>query len=281
LKIFLVLSVFVLATAHAQERVVERAPTPFVEDGKSVSLEVVLYRPAGNGPFPLLVFNHGSTGRGNDRSLFTRTWTADGIAQLFNERGWLVAFPQRRGRGKSGGLYDEGFEWDRSRYACAPTQSLPGVERALQDIDAAYDWLVARADVDAKRVLIGGQSRGGILAVAYAGTRPGRVSGVLNFVGGWAGEGCSSAEHINQTTFARGAAFAGPTLWLYGDKDPFYGLPHSRKNFEAFTAAGGKGEFLVREPPPGRNGHSVLLNVEAWRGDVEAYLKAQPNRSKL
>jgi dienelactone hydrolase len=258
----------------AQERVDARAPTPFVEQGKPVALEVLLFRPAGSGPFPLLLFNHGSTGRGNDRSLFTRTWHAEGIARYFNERGWLVAFPQRRGRGKSDGLYDEGFEWDRSRYACEPAQSLPGVERALQDIEAAFDWLAARADVDAKRVLIGGQSRGGILAVAYAGMRPDRVRGALNFVGGWNGEGCASAESSNQAIFKRGAAFPRPTLWIYADGDPFYGLPHSRRNFEAFIAAGGTGEFLVREPPAGRNGHAVLANVEAWRRDLDAYLKA-------
>ena len=57
---------------------------------------------------------------------------------MFVKKGYMVAFPQRRGRGKSEGLYDEGFNVDRSQgYACDPKQSLPGADRALTDIAAA------------------------------------------------------------------------------------------------------------------------------------------------
>jgi dipeptidyl aminopeptidase/acylaminoacyl peptidase len=34
--------------------------------------------------------------------------------------------------------------------------------------------------VDASRIVIGGQSRGGILSVAYAGQHPEQVKGVIN-----------------------------------------------------------------------------------------------------
>ena len=66
----------------------------------------------------------------------------DDLYGFFNKRGWIVAFPQRRGRGKSGGLYDEGFTPDRSEYSCDPEFSLPGLERALTDMDAAADYLL-------------------------------------------------------------------------------------------------------------------------------------------
>lgn len=69
----------------------------------------------------------------------------------------------KSGRGKSDGTYDEGFEPDRSRYSCAPSYSLPGIERPLKDLDAAVEHLKNRKDVDGKRMIIGGQSRGGIL----------------------------------------------------------------------------------------------------------------------
>jgi dienelactone hydrolase len=83
--------------------------TGLIEDGRPVRLEAVIFKPDGAGPFPLAVINHGSTGRGRDPALFTQTWFAADLAGFLNERGWLVAFPQRRGRGKSDGLYDEGF----------------------------------------------------------------------------------------------------------------------------------------------------------------------------
>ena len=106
--------------------------TTLQEGGKPVRLEVFIKKPPGNGPFPLLVFNHGSTGRGTDPNLFTQTYASPEIADFFVDRGWMVAFPQRRGRGKSDGLYDEGFAPDRALgYSCDLDRSLPGADRAL------------------------------------------------------------------------------------------------------------------------------------------------------
>ena len=194
--------------------------TSLREDGKPVRLEVALFRPAGSGPFPLFVFNHGSTGSGKDTKVFTETRWSFAVAALLAEKGWLVAFPQRRGRGKSDGLYDEGFELGRTHgYTCNPARSLAGADRALEDIEAAIAVLKQRPDVAPTLVLIGGVSRGGILAVAYAGRHPEQIAGVINFVGGWVGEGCKTAPGINGELFRRGASFRGPTLWLYGQRD--------------------------------------------------------------
>ena len=93
-------------------------------------------------------------------------------------------------------------------------------------------------------VLLLGQSRGGILSVAYAGLHPEKVRGVINFVGGWVGDGCRNAIAINRALMNRGARFPRPMLWLYGENDPFYALDHTRGNFEAFRAAGGRGRFF-------------------------------------
>lgn len=259
--------------ATAYERRAERMPTGFAEGGKPVALEVVIFKPPGPGPFPTVMFNHGSTGMGDKPASFTNTWTSPGIARFFVDRGWLVAFPQRRGRGKSDGLYDEGFEQDRSRYSCNPEMSLPGVDHALADMEAAAAYLLARPEVDGKRMLIGGVSRGGILSVAYAGTRPSQFIGVINFVGGWMSDGCRAADAINPVTFKRGAAYPAYTLWLYGENDSFYKMEHSKKNFDAFVAAGGKGTFMQFPTPPGQNGHSLPASKELWQEAVEGYVQ--------
>lgn len=263
----------VLSQSPAPIKTTERIPTPFIENGKPVTLEVVVYKPAGNGPFPALMFNHGSTGNGDNPASFVSTWTSASLAKFFTDKGWLVVFPQRRGRGKSDGLYDEGFEANRSRYACDPQLSLPGLERALTDLNAAYSYLVTRPDVDSKRVLIGGQSRGGIASSVYAGTRPTRFVGVLNFVGGWIGDRCPSAEAVNTVSFRRAAGFASPMLWLYGENDPFYKISHSKSNFDAFSQAGGKGSFKVLDAGSGRNGHGIISQPELWRNAMDEYLK--------
>ena len=262
----------VLSQSPAPIKTTERIPTPFIENGKPVTLEVVIYKPAGNGPFPALMFNHGSTGNGDNPALFISTYTSAALARFFTEKGWLVAFPQRRGRGKSDGLYDEGFEADRSRYSCDPQLSLPGLERALSDLDAAHNYLAARPDVDSKRLLIGGQSRGGIASSVYAATRPMRFVGVVNFVGGWVGDRCPSAAAINTVSFTRAAGFASPMLWLYGENDPFYKISHSRKNFDVFQAAGGIGEFHVFNLGAGQSGHGLISMRSQWQSAVMRYL---------
>jgi dienelactone hydrolase len=242
------------------------------ENGASTRLEVALFRPSGPGPFPLLVFNHGSTGLGRDPARFTRTYWSFPLADDFVRRGWMVAFPQRRGRGRSDGLYDEGFDPDRSRgYTCDAPVALAGAERALADVAAAVAALRRRDDVAAGPILIGGQSRGGALAVAFAGRHPDLVRGVVNVVGGWLGEACGSADEVNATLFRVGGGFPGPTLWLYGHHDPYYSVAHSRRNFEAFRAAGGTGDFLAFDVPSGV-GHAVGWYRELWQEPVGRFL---------
>jgi pimeloyl-ACP methyl ester carboxylesterase len=206
--------------------------------------------------------------------LFTQTYASPEIADFFVDRGWMVAFPQRRGRVKSDGLYDEGFAPDCAQgYSCDPDRSLPGADGALDDIKAAVAALQQRLDVAAGPILIGGVSRGGILSIAYAGMHPEQVSGVLNFVGGWMGETCGNAAEINGTLFQRGGKFPRPTLWLYGQHDSFYSINHSRSNFDVFKGAGGNGEFF-EYAVPGGFGHGLLWYPNLWSGDVEEYLTA-------
>ena len=248
--------------------------TDLVEDGGDIRLETIVFTPPGDGPFPLAIVNHGSTGMGTDPAIFTDTWTSPWLADELNARGWIVAMPQRRGRGQSDGLYDEGFAQNRAEgYTCDPERSLAGADRALEDLDAAMRSLRARPDVSDAPVLLVGQSRGGALSVAFAGRHPDRVAGVINFVGGWLGEGCDSAEEVNQSLFKRGASYPKSMLWLYGVDDLFYAIPHSRKNYTAFVDAGGTGDFVEVTVAGENNGHWVMSIPPLWSAPVTRYLE--------
>lgn len=257
-------------------RLDERASTPFVENGAAVELEVVIFKPFGPGPFPTVMFNHGSTGDGSDPSLFTLTSVTEPVAKFFTDRGWMVAFPQRRGRGQSDGLYDEGFNANRTFYSCQREVTLAGAERAIDDLDAAVDWLRNRADVDTTRMLTAGASRGGVLSLVQLARRPDVYLGAINFVGGWLGEGCGDYLVVNRTLFIAGASFPDDTLWLYANNDTFYSVAHSQANFDAYTNAGGLGTFNVYTRLAGLNGHFLTNDPPLWGADVQAYLAALP-----
>ena len=245
----------------------EMIETSLIERGAPVRLQVIYEKPKGDGPFPLLLFNHGSTGRGDDPSLFRESRYYPAIADFFVQRGWMVATPQRRGRGWSDGLYDEGFNASRQYYTCEAYRSLKGADRALADISAALNVLVRRMDVDKTRVIIGGVSRGGIISVAFAGENPQKVKGVINFVGGWISDQCSTAGVINGALARMGAAFPNQMIWIYSDGDQYYSVAHSESNFDIFTKHGGKGEFVVSG-----FGHGSWKQTSNWEDVVGNYM---------
>ena len=189
------------------------------------------------------------------------------IRKFFNDRGWTVVFPHRRGRGKSGGCYLEGLRDDGAGYSCAIPVALAGFERAVQDLDAVIVHLRALPLVQADRMLVGGVSRGGILSIAYAGLRPDCFVGTINFNGGWLGRACPAFESINPMIFERGAAFGGPTLWVHGSYDQYYRIGHCRSNFEKYVLAGGCGTFVAA-----RGGHGLLFKPVLWLASVDAYM---------
>ena len=245
---------------------------PVKIDGESIRLAVRINRPAGKGPFPTLIFHHGSTGWGTDPERFKVFREFEKVADWFVRRGWMVVLPARRGRGGSEGLYDEGFNPDRKQgYSCDVSISLAGFSRALDDIDAITEAITAMPSVDSSRLLVGGVSRGGILSIAHSGRQPDRYQGAINFVGGWMGTGCRTAKKINQTAFAQGASFGKETLWLYAKGDRYYKLSHSRGNFKAYKRAGGKGTFFSRFRDG--IGHFLASRSGDWSRPVNNYLE--------
>ena len=258
------------AAQAAPKTISEQMMVPLSLDGEQVRLAVRVYRPEGAGPFPTLIYHHGSTGWGNKPELFAQFWPPVGVIEYFTSRGWCVVAPSRRGRGGSEGLYDEGFTPERDYYSIAARYSLPGADRALTDIDAVTDVILEWPFVDPERVVVSGISRGGILSVAHSGQRPDLYRGVINFVGGWLGGKDSNIREINQKLFNRGVPYGKEILWLYASDDWYYSLSTTRKYFKKFIKAGGKGSFF--DDFPKGIGHGAAAFPEHWGPVVETYL---------
>jgi dienelactone hydrolase len=233
--------------------------------GQRLTLEATLYRPAGNGPHAVLLFNHGSTG---GTVAHATTLRPSRQARFFVERGFAVLAPMRRGRGASDGTPAE------HEGTCDPDVLGAGMARAIEDVDAAMAYLRAQPWADPERVLVGGQSRGGILSVAYAAERSGTIRGVINFAGGWTTQRCDeSGRGFNQATFAAaGGRTRVPMLWLYAEEDRYYSALWIRRYHEAFAKAGGVATFHLFPAFDG-DGHRLVDRVEMWKSAADDFLR--------
>lgn len=267
-----------LATPAIGARAQERVSLLVRVDDENVRLATQIHKPAGPGPFATLIFHHGSTRRGDNPDLFAEVFDPRALTDWFVARGWAVVLPSRRGRGGSEGVYDEGFSVSRARgYSCTPALAIPGADRALRDIDAVTPAIMALPFVDQRQVMVGGQSRGGVLSVAHAGMHPTLYQGVINFAGLWNDYHCDHlfdkiATYTNHLLLGRGTATTLPMLWLYAVGDPYAPPAYSRESFAVFSKAGGQGIFHLLPKPRDNDGHALILYPRLWGLAVEEYL---------
>jgi len=254
-----ILLVCLLALAATSARAFETLQVQ-VQDQE---INVYLYEPPGNGPFPLLVLSHGSPRSPEDRLNFGAQ-TLHAQAEAYVAAGVAVAVPVRRGYGGSG-RYVEGFG-DRPNYYLA------GMATA-DDIDAAIAALSTRQEIDAKRVVLMGVSAGGWGSVAAA-TRGG-VMGVVNFAGG---RGSTGLDHVNAepALISAAAQYGGashvPELWIYSANDQFFYPALAQALFQAFANAGGQATFITA-PAFGDDGHRYISDIPDWRPEVDGFLR--------
>lgn len=213
----------------------------------STQLETTIFRPPGNGPFPLVVINHGKDPDTSPHLAPRARFLA--AARALVKRGFVVALPMRQGFAASGGEYvSDGCDIAAN-----------GLDQA-QDIVATLDFLVQLSYVDAHRIIVMGQSHGGLATLAF-GTHlyPG-VLGLVNFAGGLRKPRCPGWEDNLVHAFAvYGQAAQYPSLWFYGDNDQFWSPEQYRQFFASYTGAGGAAR-LVAFGNFGDNAHALLAS---------------------
>ena len=234
-----------------------------------INLEATIYRPTGSTPARLAIINHGfATGRD---LLLSYSFLRE--ARWLVAHGYAVIVPMRRGRGGSEGVYGEGtYTYDRRGWVIDYAQSVAG---AVADLDSAIAYGNSLPFVRSGPVLLLGHSRGGMLAVHYAGLHPDRVLGVINFGGGWMG---GPLTVLNMPLFvAAGNAARGrvPQLWLYADNDNFFAMTDVRAQLTAFVRAGGRARVELVHAVPG-DGHLLINYPALWQPAAEGFLAELP-----
>lgn len=265
LRFFLLVVIFLSSAAQGQANEagvqiwIPAKDTVFGGLLEDIKLEATLYVPKGSGPFPVLVFNHGYTGGTSRRIKY------DALAQEFVTRGIAVVMPMRRGLASSGGSRNE-------PYTCDIGQNNRGVDHSIQDVDAVLAYVKETSFLDANRLLIGGQSRGGMLSLVYAARRPALpFKGVINFVGTWNGD--RNCSEIDELLFKEaGGLLKIPTLWLYGENDSYNSNQSIARYAEIFKNVGGDISFHLYKHDFW-NGHNLLVKgAKYWSIDLDQFL---------
>ncbi len=185
----------------------------------TLELEVTLFKPPGVGPFPLVVINHGKAS-GDPRFQSRATYPL--AARFFLARGYMVALPMRQGFSKSTGSYIAG--------GCNIESN--GVVQA-EDVKVTIDYLLTQAQVDPAKILVVGQSHGGLATMAFGATSYPGVLGLVNFAGGLRQDACPGWEGSLARAFGSyGRHTKIPSLWFYGDNDSYW----SRDTWQAMHA---------------------------------------------
>lgn len=227
---------------------------------KVVKLEATLYTPRTTGKHPVLIFNHGLV------SGFSRV-KYDELAETMISRGIAVIMPMRRGLGESEGTQNQ-------PHSCDTAINEAGVQHAIEDIDAALAYVRNNPSLDAEQILLGGNSRGGILSLVYAARRKtAGLKGIINFVGTWNDDRSCRFDDINGALFKEaGAGSTIPALWLYGEGDSYNSDKSVKDYAETFRLAGGNLTFRLYTHDFW-NGHKLLeKGSKFWRPDVTRFL---------
>ncbi|MDC8785352.1 alpha/beta hydrolase family protein [Roseateles koreensis] len=254
----------------------------------SGDIPVTVFKPDGAGPHPLLIISHGRSSE--QRAAYPRQ-RFESAARFFVRKGFVVAVPLRLGYGE---MAEAGDPEDSQ--GCNSPRYAPAVAAAAQQIIKVAKYLVAEPDVDPTRLVLVGQSVGGIATVAAAAMHPPGLVAAINFAGGHGGspsahpgEPCQASQL--RRLYARwgelnaqqadgggdGASAAGrpPMLWVYTQNDQYFAPKRSAEWAEAYRQAGGPLDYRLL-PPVGDDGHKLFAAAQdVWQPLVDEFLSRQ------
>ena len=240
-----------------------------------------LVRPVGDGPFPLVVMNHGISLDDNQRAMFPMVEYRD-AAFWFARRGYVVISPIRYGASglddKDQGLYGAVFAHVGS--CDNPNFRGPGLAIATLD-EWVIDYMSKKKMIQPGKVVVVGQSGGGWGSIALGSRNPSSVQAIITFAAGRGGRvdgkpnnNCAPDKLVAATgEFGRTARI--PMLWIYAENDTYFGPELTKRMHQAFVEAGGNVEYRML-PPFGSDGHFMIDSADAvpiWSPFVTQFLE--------
>ena len=256
--------------------------TVVIPSGK-LRLKALLWKPAGPGPFPAVLFCHGSGGADADHTAgLPMTEAAEKLAPLFLKHGYAFLYLFRRGHGLSA---DQGpFMQDilqrqeaaRGKEARQHLQFVLATTDHLDDVLAALSFLKTVPGIEAKRIAIAGHSFGGQLTLLAA-ERDNTIRAAVTFAAA-AGSWERSPELRKRLLTAVDKATA-PIMLIQAAND--YSTAPGQALADELTRLH-KSHILKIYPSVGKtteDGHNFLyLAMPQWENDVFGFLDEHVRR---
>lgn len=241
---------------------------------ETLQLETTIFKPNGNGPFPVVIINHGKNPGNPARQPRDRSPI---LAREFLERGYAVILPMREGFSHSGGVYGLvgcDFEFNGKYEA--------------DDIHAAVIFARKQPWADQDKIVIIGQSHGGLSTMAFGAREPAHVKALINFAGGLRpeGGGCRWQDALVRAFENYGKATSIPSVWFYGANDSYFDPELVRRMFDAYTKTHRSDAKLVAFGPFGNDAHNLsgsIAGIPIWWPQTEALLQrvGMPTKRKF
>jgi carboxymethylenebutenolidase len=240
-------------------------------------LHGVVYKPQGAGPFPAVVYNHGSAPGMLSAQAF------EALGPVFAIHGWVFFGPYRRGQGLSADagpfIGDEISAAEKKSGLSAAAATMVRLLRTdhLQDQLAAREWLSQQTFVKPDAIAVAGNSFGGIETVL--GAERANYCAAIDSAGG--AQSWAEAPELQQLMKEAVEHSRAPIFFFQAQND--YDLAPS-KTLAAAMQVAGKSYRLKIYPAYGdsaQDGHTFgYFGGAVWADDVFQFLDAHCQASE-
>ena len=272
LSIFVGLGLFVGIVARGADAPRESGATAAGElvsfSRGDATLHGWLCKPQGTGPFPAMIFNHGSEKTPGSFPPLAAFWTS---------KGYVFFVPHRSGHGRSEGEYivdlQKQFREKEKDAALCQKQDIELHERANLDVVAAVAWLKEQPIVDKNRLVMSGGSYGGIQTLLSAEKNLGVKAYVPFAAAAMSWQGNPLLRQRLAQCVKNGKA---PIFFLQAQND--YDLGPSELLGEELKSKGGLNRAKVYppfgDPKEHKDGHGgfIVRASEVWGADVLGFV---------
>ncbi len=240
-------------------------------------LHALLWRPPGRGPFPAVLFNHGS-GNTSER----QAAQAAAVGPVFSAHGYVLLFLFRRGSGLSADQGTSAADLLERELSAHGQEARNELQLRLLEGDQMKDalaglgFLRALPEVDVRHVAVAGQSFGASLTLLMA-ERDKAVRAAVAFSG--SAESWERSPQLRTRLLAAVGRTTAPIFFIQAAND--YSVAPA-KALSAEMARLGKPHRVAFYAPVGETaaeGHDfAFTRVNAWEADVFAFLERYVRR---